>query len=203
MKTKLFIAAALLLSTSAFAQNADKSKNEQGVKVSTVAKSETEAGTKGAVISGTASAKSQASLNRKNPSAEERQQRKAERAAAREIRKQEHKEFAETRKAEQEINNNPRSAEAKAEVEARKELMIEKKKQAKDSRDVAKADRKDVEKGLLNAEIKSKGKVQGNSKINRPAKVKAGVRAGKDIKVRRPKVGAKVQGSAGLGFGKL
>ena len=192
MKANLFIAAALLLSTSAFAQNADKSKNKQGVKASTVAKSETETATKGAVVSNTASAKSQASLNRKNPSAEERQQRKAERAAAREIRKQEHKEFKETRKAEEEINNNPRSAEAKAEIEARKELMKENKEQAKDSRDVAKADRKDAKKGILNAEIKSKGKVQGNGKINRPAKVKTGVRAGKDLKVRRPKVGAKV-----------
>ena len=192
MKAKLFIAAALLLSTSAFAQNADKSKNKQGVKVSTVAKSETEAGTKGTAVSGTASAKSQASLNRKNPSAEERQQRKTERAAAREIRKQEQKQFAETRKAEEEISDNPRSAEAKAEIEARKELMKENKEQAKDARDVAKADRKDAEKGLLNAEIKSKGKVQGNGKINRPAKVKTGVRAGKDLKVRRQKVGAKV-----------
>ena len=188
MKANLFIAAALLLSTSAFAQNVDKSKNKQGVKVSTVAKSETETRTKGALVSGTASAKSQVSLNRKNQSAEERQQRKAERAAAREIRKQEHKDFKETRKAEEEINNNPRSAEAKAEIEARKELMKEKKEQAKDSRDVA----KDAKKGILNAEIKSKGKVQGNGKINRPAKVKTGVRAGKDLKVRRPKVGAKV-----------
>ena len=192
MKANLFIAAALLLSTSAFAQNVDKSKNKQGVKASTVAKSETETATKGAVVSNTASAKSQASLNRKNPSAEERQQRKAERAAAREIRKQEHREFKETRKAEEEINNNPRSAEAKAEIEARKELMKENKEQAKDSRDVATVDRKDVKKGILNAEIKSKGKVQGNGKINRPAKVKTGVRAGKDLKVRRPKVGAKV-----------
>jgi hypothetical protein len=71
MKTKLLVAAALLFSASAFAQTAEKSKNEQGVAVSTVAKSDTEVGTKGAAVKSSATVKSEASVNRKNKTAEQ------------------------------------------------------------------------------------------------------------------------------------
>ena len=91
MKINLLVAAALLFSASAFAQTTNK--NKQGATVSTTAKSQTEVDTKGASVSGTASAKSQASVNRKNQTPEEREQRKADRKTERETRMQEQKDI--------------------------------------------------------------------------------------------------------------
>lgn len=204
MKTKLLVAAAILFSASAFAQTAEKAKNEQGTTVRTEAKAKVEAGTKGETVSGTASAKSQASVHRKNQTAEERQQSKAERQAARETRKQENEDFVAGVKSDNEARVEGKSAEATAEAEARKELLIETKAKAKEAREEAKAERKASDDAIVIV-AKSKTKIEKGDKkakkADRPVKLKTGVKAGSDIKLRRPGVGAKVQGSAGLGLG--
>jgi hypothetical protein len=66
METKILVAGALLFTASAFAQTTDNAKNNQGTAVRTVAKSKTEARTKGTLVSTEASLKSQASLLRRS-----------------------------------------------------------------------------------------------------------------------------------------
>ena len=204
MKTKLLVSAALLFTASAFAQTSDNSKNEHGTTVSTVAKSKTEADTKGIAVSTTASSKSQASVNRKNQTAEEHQRRKAEHQAAREARKQEHKDFVAGIKSENEARKEEHSTDVRSEIEARKALLNENKDRAKEAKDEAKIERKNSDDGLVKAEAKAKlGKGDKiHPKADRPVKVKAGVRTGADVKLPRPRVGAKVHGTAGLGLGK-
>ena len=210
MKTKLLVSAALLFTASAFAQTSDNNKNEHGTSVSTVAKSKTEADTKGIAVSTTASSKSQASVNRKNQTAEEyqlrkteHQQRKAEHQAAREARKQEHKDFVAGIKSGNEARKEEHSTDVRSEIEARKELLNENKDRAKEAKDEAKIERKNSDDGLVKAEAKAKlGKGDKiHPKADRPVKVRAGVKTGADVKLRRPHVGAKVHGTAGLGLG--
>ena len=201
MKTKILVAGALLFTASAFAQTSDNTKNKQGASVSSVAKSKTEANTKETTVSSTASAKSQASVNRKNQTTEERRQRKADRSAARNERKQEHKDFVAGIKSENEARKEEHSAVVKSEVEARKELLNEYKDNVKEAKQDAKAERKASDE-VLKAEGKTNVKLdkpeRKTQKTNRPVKVKAGT----DVKLRRPN-GAKVHGSAGLGLGIL
>jgi hypothetical protein len=205
MKTQLLVAAALLFSASAFAQTAEKAKNEQGTTVSTVAKADAQAGTKGETVSGAATLKSQASVHRQNESAEERQQKKADRKAERDTRKQENKDFVAGVKAENEARIEGKSEEAKAEAEARKVLILEKKETAKEAREEAKADRKKSDDAVLKADAKSILKAdraeKKGTKADRPVKVRTGGKVGADVKINRPRVGAKVKGSAGLGLG--
>ena len=205
MKTQLLVAAALLFSASAFAQTPEKPKNEQGTTVSTVAKTQAEAGTKGQTVSGTATLKSEASVHRKNETPAEREQAKTDRKAERDSRKQENKDFVAGVKAENETRVEGKSEEAKAAAEARKEIILEKKETAKEAREEAKAERKHSDDALITIDGKSKTKIEKADrkaeKENRPLKVKTGAKAGTDLKIRRPRIGAKVQGSAGLGLG--
>lgn len=202
MKTKILVAGALLFTASAFAQTTDNTKNKQGAAVSTVAKSKTEAGTKGGSVSTTASVKSQASVNRKNQTTEERRQRKADRSAARDARKQEQIDFVAGIKSESEARKEEHSATVKSEVEARKELLNEFKDNVKEAKQEAKAERKTSDE-VLKAEAKTQVKIDKSErkiqKTNRPVKVKTGA----DVKLRRPVIGAKVHGSAGRGLGIL
>ena len=205
MKTKLLVAAALLFSASAFAQTAENTKSEHGTKVSTAAKSKTEVTADGKKVSGSASMKTEASVKRNNQTVEERQQARADRQAARETRKQERKEFVAEVKSDNEARVKGTSGEVRSEVEARKELLIEKRAEAKEAREEAKADRKSSEGALLKTETKAAAKAKRadrkTKKAERGVKVKTGVKADTGVKLRRPKVGAKVQGSAGLGLG--
>lgn len=206
MKTKLLVAGALLFTASAFAQTTENTKNKQGTSVSTVAKSQTEAGTKGTAVSTTATSKSQASLHRKNQTVDERKQSKIDRKAARETRMQEHKDFIAGTKSENEARKDEHSANIKTENGARKELLNEYKDQAKERKEGVKAERKISDDGVLKADAKSKAShetADGETrKVNHPMKVKGGAKTGADVKLRRPNVGAKVHGAAGLGHGK-
>lgn len=83
MKKQLLLSAAILLSVSAFSQTRENTKREHGTQVSTVAKTQTEAGTHGAEVSAVASARSQASLEAKAERRAERMQRKEEQRTSR------------------------------------------------------------------------------------------------------------------------
>jgi hypothetical protein len=86
-------------------------------------------------------------------------------------------------------------------------VLIEAKAQAKEAREEAKAERKSSDESILKADTKAAAKIERKDskgkKAERADKVRTGVKAGTDIKVRRPNVGAKVKGSAGLGLGIL
>ena len=208
MKTKLLFGAALLFSVAAFAQSprAEKrGKNSHGSEVSAVAKSEMEAGAKGDAVSSTASSKSQASVNVTDNTSEARAHRKADREAAREARKQDQRDFVADVKAEAEARKDEGQsgvADVRAEAEARKELLKETKEEAKAAREAAKAERKAADGAILDADAKVKiGKSDRKpEKATRPAKVNGGAKAGADVQLSRPKVGAKVRGTAGLGI---
>lgn len=203
MKTKLLIGAAFLFSATAFAQSPgtgkQKNRHNHGTDVSTVAKSETEGRAHGTAVSTTASGKAQASVNRKNQTAEEREMRRAERESNRDTRKQEHKDVVAGIKADAKAHGDDGfSGMTKAEMEARKELKKTEKEQAKSAREAAKADRKRSDNDLLNSDTRIK--VGKADRTHRPAKVKGSGKVHTGVQLNRPKVGAKVRGSAGLGI---
>jgi hypothetical protein len=207
MKTKLLIGAALLFSAASFAQSPkaakqDRNKENHGTNVSAVARTEAEAGTKGDAVSAAASAKAQASVNRQNPTAEERAERKAARKAAHEAKREEQEEFVADVKARADAREEDISADMKAEIEARKAALKESKEEAKAARAAAKAERKSSDDDLLDADAKVKvGKADKKSaKPSRPAKIKGGAGVNTDVQLHRPKVGAKARGTAGLGI---
>lgn len=204
MKTKLLIGAALLFSAAAFAQSPgtgkQKNRPNHGTDVSTVAKSETEGQAHGTAVSTTASGKAQASVNRKNQTAEQREMRRTERESNRETRKQEHKDVVAGIKADAKAHGDDDdfSGMTKAEMEARKELKKTEKEQAKSAREAAKAARKRSDNDLLNTDARIK--VGKADRTHRPAKVKGSGKVHTGVQLNRPKVGAKVHGSAGLGI---
>ena len=204
MKTKILIGAALLFSAAAFAQRpgAEKQrKNTHGTTVSTEARSEMEAGIKGDAVSATASSKSQGSIHAGDNSSSARDHRRAEREA----RKQDQQEFVTDVKARAQAHKEDganASADIRTEVESRTAILKQNRENAKEAKRSAKAERKTSNESVIEVDSKIKaGKSDKKTiKANRPSKVRGGAKVGTDVQINRPKVGARVRGTAGLGI---
>jgi hypothetical protein len=118
---------------------------------------------------------------------------------------QEQKDIVADAKSENEARKEEHSADVKAAIESRAEILNERKENHKEVKEEAKANKIDSDDLIIAGDAKAKAGLNKSErktqKANRPIKLKTGGKVGTDIKIRRPSVGAKVQGTAGLGLG--